>query len=256
MVYAFDVSAPGAPSLKWKVGCPNLNDDSNCGGFDPIGQTWSTPNVASLKTGGTVGEKPSTVVAFGGGYDNCEDGAADNPCGGAKGSIIYFLNASDGSKLTSFVTKGRVVADIAYVDLDGDNIPDLAYAADTRGNIYRINFGLSRSGPLAASLWTSTLIASTSTGKRKFLYAPAAFAAYDKVTAKFYVYLAIGSGDREQPLVTQYPYATPVLNRFYVYMDDLTAPTPADLDSPKTMNDNTPLTDCGSSLVLPVANRP
>lgn len=33
---------------------------------------------------------------------------------------------------------------------------------------------------------------------------------------KNYVYLALGSGDREQPLETQYPYRTPVLNRFYV----------------------------------------
>jgi type IV pilus assembly protein PilY1 len=251
MVYAFDVSSPTSPNLRWTVGCPNLADDTGCGGFDAIGQTWSSPNVAKLKTGGTVGETPTTVIALGGGYDNCEDGAPNNPCGGAKGSIVYLLDASDGSKLASFTTAGRVVADVVYVDLDGDQIPDLAYAADTRGNIYRISFGMSRTAPLAASLWTSTLIAYTTGSNRKFLYAPAVFGAYDKSTGKFYVYLALGTGDREQPLVTQYPYTTPVLNRFYLFMDDLSTTSASDLDSKTTMNDNTPVTACGSSMVLP-----
>src|SRR5215471_10751164 len=57
MVYAFNVTNPSSPSLKWKVGCPDLTDDINCtNGFSAIGQTWSTPNVATLKVGGTLGE--------------------------------------------------------------------------------------------------------------------------------------------------------------------------------------------------------
>jgi type IV pilus assembly protein PilY1 len=252
MVYAFDVTASAAPKLLWKVGCPNLGDDTGCtSGFAAIGQTWSTPNVATLKTGGTVGETPTAVVAVGGGYDNCEDGSPNAACGGAKGSIVYFLDAADGSVLKSFTTIGRVVADVVYADLDGDGIPDLAYAADTRGNVYRIAFGMSRSAPLDATHWTSTHIAFTSGSNRKFLYAPALMPAFDKATGKFFVYLALGSGDREQPLASQYPYANPVVNRFYVYMDDVSVSAANDLDSSTTMSDYTTATNCGTTMVLP-----
>src|SRR5439155_3743206 len=167
MIYALDVTTPSAPTLKWKVGCPDLTDDTNCTtGLTAIGQTWSTPNVATLKTGGTAAETPRPIVAVGGGYDNCEDGSPNAACSDAKGSIVYILDAADGSKLASFTTAGRVVADVVFVDLDGDRIPDLAYAADTRGNIYRINFGFSKSAPLAKASWTSTLIAATTGSNR------------------------------------------------------------------------------------------
>ena len=253
MIYAFDVTTPMAPTLKWKVGCPNLTDDVGCtsGAFVPIGQTWSTPNVATLKIGGTVGETPVPVVAVGGGYDNCEDGSPNAACAGAKGSIVYFLDASDGTVLNSFTTVGRVAADLAYVDLDGDGIPDFAYAVDSRGNIYRIAFGMSRSTPLEAANWTSTRIAFTTGANRKFLYAPAVLPARDGSAGKDYVYLALGSGDREQPLETQYPYVNPVLNRFYVYVDDVSTTTATDLDTSTAMSDYTLNTSCSTAMVIP-----
>jgi Tfp pilus tip-associated adhesin PilY1 len=251
MIYGLDVSTPSAPTLKWKKGCPNLTDDTNCiSGFSDIGQTWSMPNVAALKIGGTVGEAATPILAVGGGYDNCEDGSPNAACS-AKGSIVYILRADNGSKLASFTTTGRVVADVAFVDLDSDGIPDLAYAVDTRGDIYRISFGFSKSAPLAATSWTSTLIAATTGSNRKFLYPPALSPAYDSSTGKFYVYLALGSGDREQPLETQYPYTSPVLNRFYMFVDDITSTTKADLDSSTAMSDFTATTSCGTSLVIP-----
>ena len=123
--------------------------------------------------------------------------------------------------------------------------------SDTRGNIYRIGFGFSKSAPLAAASWTSTLIAGTTGSNRKFLYAPAVSPAYDSSTGKFYVYLALGTGDREQPLETQYPYANPVLNRFYVFIDDIASTAKADLDSSTAMSDFTATTSCATSLVVP-----
>jgi Tfp pilus tip-associated adhesin PilY1 len=254
MIYGVDVSTPSAPTLKWKKGCPNLTDDTNCiSGFSDIGQTWSMPNVAALKIGGTVGEAATPILAVGGGYDNCEDGSPNAACS-AKGSIVYILRADNGAKLASFTTTGRVVADVAFVDLDSDGIPDLAYAVDTRGDIYRISFGFSKSAPLAAASWTSTLIATTTGSNRKFLYAPAVSPAYDSSSGKFYVYLALGSGDREQPLETQYPYANPVLNRFYMYIDDVASTATTSLDS-TAMLDFTAATSCATSLVTPVSGK-
>jgi type IV pilus assembly protein PilY1 len=262
MLYALNVSNPSVPSLKWTFGCPNLTDDVGCVGTGAanIGQTWSTPNVANLKVGGTVGETPTTIVAVGGGYDNCEDGAPSATCSGAKGSIVYILNADTGAKLASFTTRGRVVADPAFVDLDGDGIPDLAYAVDTRGSIYRISFGLSKSAPLAAAAWTATRVAATTGSDRKFLYAPAVMSVADHTTGNYYVYLALGSGDREQPLETQYPYANPVVNRFYLFLDNLAATPPADtsaldnLDS-TSMSDFTAVTSCSASTILPSSSK-
>jgi type IV pilus assembly protein PilY1 len=96
-----------------------------------------------------------------------------------------------------------------------------------------------------------TPIAGTTGSNRKFLYAPAVSPAYSSVTGKFYVYLALGTGDREQPLETQYPYANPVLNRFYVFIDDITSTAKADLDSSTAMSNFTSITSCSTSSVFP-----
>ncbi|MFM2036019.1 MAG: hypothetical protein RL459_1284, partial [Pseudomonadota bacterium] len=50
-LYAFDVTTPASPTLKWKIGCPNLANDTGCtSGFDQLGQTWS--GAVSLKASG------------------------------------------------------------------------------------------------------------------------------------------------------------------------------------------------------------
>ena len=68
-----------------------------------------------------------------------------------------------------------------------------------------------------------TKVAHTSGANRKFLFGPAAISVGDKV------YLALGSGDRERPLITNYPYVTPITNRFYTFIDTFTN-TDVDLD--------------------------
>jgi len=241
MIYAFDVSNPYAPALKWKVGCPNLTNDTGCtSGMSGIGQTWSTPVAANL-----AGVGP--VIAVGGGYDACEDGAPAAACAGAKGSGIWLLNADTGTVLASFATTGRVVADIAFADVDGDGNPDFAYAADTRGNIYRVALAVD------PAQWSITRVAYTTSASRKFLYAPAVVPVHDHATNTTYVYLAFGSGDREQPLETQYPYSTPVTNRFYVFLDRLTSSN-VNLDDASALADNTNATTCSSPASLPGAS--
>ncbi|MGJ7917903.1 pilus assembly protein [Massilia sp. LXY-6] len=244
MLYGIDVSNPDSPAFKWKAGCPNLGDDNGCtAGMSGIGQTWSTPNVAFIN--GYSKDKPVLVV--GGGYDGCEDADTASPaCGGRKGGFVYVLDAGTGALLRAFATERAVAADVAMVDTDNDGSPDYAYAVDTGGNIYRIDFaGVSSSRlALAPDAWTQRKVAFTAGAGRKFLFAPALLAAPGKV------YVAVGSGDREHPLQSQYPY-NGVMNRFYVYMDDLTAAasTPAlDLD---TLLDYSGDTNCTTAQVLP-----
>lgn len=241
MLYSFDVTSPSSPSLKWAIGCPNLANDTGCtSGLTELGQTWSIPNGAYLKG---YGEGRAPVLVMGGGYDGCEDADSTTPsCGAGKGRAIYVLDAATGAVLRSFQTERPVPSDISLVDLDHDGYIDLAYAADTGGNIYRISFidPVSRA-PLASSQWSMLKIARTQGGHRKFLYGPAT------LPYRGTVYLALGSGNRERPLETNYPYVSQVEDRFYVFLDTpledpnsvVSGTYPFDLDGTSSMFDRT-----------------
>lgn len=225
MVYALDVKTPASPSLLWKFGCTSLTSDTECSDTD-IGQTWSIPNVAFIKGYSTT----TPVAAFGGGYDTCYDENSASPgCGSTpKGNAIYVLNAENGSLIKKFSTKASVVSDVAFIDLDFDNKPDFAYAADLGGNLYRLNF--SDYDPVTNTYtsrtpgsWSITRVAynnKSGVGK-KFMYAPALFGGSGKI------FVALGAGDREHPLPTQYPYTSSLKNYFYVYRDCLPSPIPS-----------------------------
>lgn len=242
MLYAFDITNPASPTLKWRLGCPNLTDDNNCRNasgistdFDGIGQTWPTPNVTKIKgyNGGN-----DAVLVLSGGYDSCEDQDTASPsCSNAKGRKVYVIDANTGAKVAtgfdSFTTDRSIAADVALVDRDFDGAADAAYVVDLGGNLYRIDFiNQTTKAVLAPADWTMTKIAHTqSSGHRKFMFAPAVLPSSDRVFVTF------GSGDRERPLITNYPYTTPVLNRFYMFMDRFAAEN-VDLDS-DTMGDIT-----------------
>jgi Tfp pilus tip-associated adhesin PilY1 len=160
---------------------------------------------------------------------------------------VYIIDADTGTLLRSFETERAVAADVAMVDSDNDSYPDFAYAVDTGGNIYRIDFvGGSSRLALAPDAWTKRKVAFTAGGGRKFLFAPALLSAPGKV------YVALGSGDREHPLQSQYPYQN-VVNRFYVYLDDLAAPAASPAQDLDAMLDYSNDTNCNTTQVLPNA---
>jgi type IV pilus assembly protein PilY1 len=236
MIYALDVTNPASPAFKWKLGCPNLGNDTGCGtGFAGIGQTWSTPKIVPKVVGYT-----GTVVIVGGGYDACEDANSMAPsCASPKGAGIYVLDANTGALIKSFSTVRSVVADVSMVAVATAGVVDHAYAVDTGGNIYRIDF------TSTVGSWTINRVAYTGGSGRKFLFAPALLPAPGNK-----VYVAVGSGDREHPLQSQYPYSN-VTNRFYVYLDDLNASVANDLDNTSTMTDFTAGTACITAGILP-----
>lgn len=227
MIYAFNVATPASPSLLWKAGCPNLGNDTGCADgtgasaseMAAIGQTWATPAVGLVK-GFASGATP--VVFVGGGHDNCEDENTGAPsCASSKGRVIYALNGLTGALVAppftapSGVTMRSVIADLALVDVDLDGLVDALYAADTGGNVFRIDLANPVDGaPLAPANWQMTRVAYTTGGNRKFQFAPGL------VATRGTVYVALGTGDREHPLVDQYPYTSPVTNRFYLFADN------------------------------------
>jgi hypothetical protein len=192
------------------------------------------------------------VVIIGGGYDPCDDSdIAATTCVLPKGRKVFVLDAATGAQVKpgGFDVDGPVAADVTLMSrffatdsaTNTISLVDTAYVATTRGSIYRLDFVNKASGAqLAQGAWTATKVASTSAGNRKFLFGPSALAIGRNV------YLALGSGDRERPLITNYPYLTPVQNRFYMAIDDL-ASTNLDLDG-ASMTNFTSDTDCSTVL--------
>ncbi|MGE5526847.1 MAG: pilus assembly protein [Rhodospirillaceae bacterium] len=238
MLYAFDVTDPVAPVLKWRVGCPNLTNDTGCTpDYADIGQTWSVPNVARVK-GYSGGNAP--LIIMGGGYDNCEDSDISTPsCDTAKGKRVYVIDANTGNRVAQFQTERSVPADVALIDRNFDGLVDHAYVVDTGGNLYRIDFVDPTSlDQLSAGNWTITKIANVaSNSARKFLFPPSVLYAGGKA------YLAFGSGDRERPLLSNYPYVESIQNRFYMFVDTFVSGSPVNLDG-SDLADNTTSSTC------------
>jgi type IV pilus assembly protein PilY1 len=245
MLYAFDVTGT-TPVLKWSFGCPNQGDDTGCvpANASGIGQTWSGANVGFAKGYTDAAGNAKPLIVLGGGYDTCEDADTNSPSctvGTEKGAHVYVLDADTGAILGNVFNTDRAVAgDVTLVDVDFGGKADHAYAGDTGGNLYRIDFVNPDNSPRAPNAWTMTKVASTSGAGRKFLFGPSALALGTTIV------VALGSGDRERPLITNYPYKTPVLNRFYTFFDTLTG-TNTNLDGPSMANFTTN-TDCNSVL--------
>jgi len=218
-VYAFDVSSAGSPSLKWKIGCPNMGNDTGCTtGFSGLGQTWATPTAFLAAN---YGSGNSTILAMGGGYDACEDGDPNTCTASSKGTGIYMVDADTGALLKSLPTDRGVVGDVTMLT-DTNGKATYGYAADLGGNVYRIS-GVDAASAIGNTLpanWTITKIASlgcdsasTCTANRKFMFGPEVGVANGQ-----YV-IALGSGDREKPILS-YTSASSVANRFYLLHDN------------------------------------
>ena len=109
---------------------------------------------------------------------------------------------------------GSFAADMAMSDVDGDGSVDYAYAADTKGNIYRIDFS-ARHTPR----WPGLLGHAEGGLHQERAQVPVpAFAAargHQDVCRRWF-------GQSGAPAAHQLPVHQPVKNRFYVLLDDLT----------------------------------
>jgi type IV pilus assembly protein PilY1 len=250
-IYAFDVSTPSSPSLKWRRGCFSNSTASDTACYDSnwstIGQTWSKPQVGFLSGYVDASNRPKPVLVFGGGYDTCEDANSQTRCTSTprKGANIWFVDADTAAIIRIYPTYYSVPGDVTLVK-DVSGYVKYVYAGDTGGYLYRINVGSyngSTFGTFGAISWTSNSSAANITianlsqtnHARKFLFGP------DVVEYEGFNAVLIGSGDRERPLETNYPcnsYTNTagsfVRNQFYMVKDSPTSyratpVTPADL---------------------------
>jgi type IV pilus assembly protein PilY1 len=179
-IYAFDVTSKTEPRLKFKIA-------NTTSGYESLGQTWSMPRpVIFPAAAGAPFDDP--IVFMGGGYDPAED---TNTSSGI-GNVVYIINGRTGQRLAALPTDYSVPADVSVVDTNRDGIYDRAYAADVRGNLYRISMTDSAGTLLAPSAWTIRKIARLN-GK--------VFGAPDVVATGQFIAVMVGTGDREKPLL-------------------------------------------------------
>ncbi|WP_227681265.1 PilC/PilY family type IV pilus protein [Psychrobacter sp. SCQQ22] len=152
--YGIDLHDPDNPSMLFSITPATSN-------FSRMGQIWSKPTEAKIKTSET--DTGTDVLVFGGGYDTCYEnesfqvGVIDTALGtcsnksSAKGNAVYIINANTGdliwsassdstaSRTVSSMTNS-IVAGVTTLDRDNDGFMDHLYFADLGGQIFRADF--------------------------------------------------------------------------------------------------------------------
>ena len=166
--YALDVSDPDTPKFKWKIEKGVTGSD-----YAEMGQSWATPNVGNMLVNGV----DTPVFVIGGGYNGDDDGdnsgdlgkdaknrstrAGGTPSVGAdddEGNAIFVGNLNSGvliwkatfgstsiynattKTLSDPNLKDSFADTLIAADTDGNGYLDRAYAGDTGGVLWRVDF--------------------------------------------------------------------------------------------------------------------
>ncbi|KEI72832.1 pilus assembly protein [Endozoicomonas elysicola] len=227
-IYALDVTNRNSPVLKWVIRGDVDNDHmtDSTGDFARLGQTWSEPKLARVPWNGAERQ----VLLFGGGYDVAIDGQATVQNSNI-GNAVFMVDADTGALLWSSSNnrsslnisdlRYSIPASLTLVDHDQDGLTDFFYAVDTGGQLIR--FDISETNTGANNFADGGVIArisnsSDSRGVRRFFEAPDV-----SVSTTFdYLNIAIGSGDRSDPL------SDDTDDRIYVFRDPHISQAPTD----------------------------
>lgn len=142
-IFALDVTTPNLTEGDTSAVLWEFNDTAS-GGAN-LGYTYGTPFITRLRNG-------KWVVLLPAGYNSDE---ADGTVGNGK-AVLFVLDAANGSVLKEFnlgAVDGNatgLAAPIA-VDLDHDDITEMAYAGDLAGNLWRFDLTAA-----SANSWTAS----------------------------------------------------------------------------------------------------
>lgn len=228
--YAIDITTPDSPKLMWRLDEKNLAD---------LGQTWSKPQVIRSKYNIS---SDGLVVVFGGGYDTKKDAAGPNAHEDTKGAIVYMVDALTGTLIKEIPTGGKngIAASIATLDSDRDGYADRLYAADTGGNVWRID--MPDADPKHTSLIKlASLGGTTDADDRRFFNTPNIVRTYILETIDTgtkakpniikqeipYDAILLGSGDRATPTATDTNDTFFMIKDKYITTDRLDTFVPA-----------------------------
>ncbi len=233
-IYALDVSDPEEPRFLWKRSSADR-------GYTELGQTWSRPRVAHVRTSDHTGP----VLVFGAGYDAAvDDIPASSPTdtvgrgvmvvNALTGELIWQVGPAPAGARHNLRYDGMThsfPAEVTVVDGNRDRYADRVYATDSGGSIWRIDVA----DPDPARWVVSRLAQLGDHGNlslhdnREFFNAPDVVAGRDE-RGPYYAILT-GSGDRENPLgqTTQ--------DRFYMIRDRAVAPLDPEGPRPALITD-------------------
>jgi len=242
-VFAFDMTDPDSPTLKWKISPATA-------GFQQLALTFSTPQVTHLDIGAGT---PSPVLIFAGGYNGGWSGAlrTGKDAGNSPdmtGNAIYVVDAASGALIWRAVGPAggdaaggagqvsfsedmihSIPAPLTLADSEGNGLVDRAYVGDTGGNIWRVDFTAQQANQQTNSTpvsnWSVTRLAAlggSGSADRRFFHAADFVRTRDQYGE--YVGVVIASGNRAAP--------RDELARNFVYLvKDRAPPARADTDS-------------------------
>ena len=187
--YALDVTNPDRPTLEWTI-------DPSTPGFASLGETWSKMSLVK----GRSGTESERFLVFSGGYDanTLDDTATPTPTN--RGNALYVID-TDGN-LVWTVNNGSeasmqyaFAADPTVIDSNGDGLADRLYAGDLGGQVWRVDFDDMRS----ARAYSVSRLADLANGSHQpFFYSPSV--SLSASAADGFLYVALGSGDRTDPM--------------------------------------------------------
>ena len=212
------------------------------------------------------------VAIFAGGYDPTQDNLAYNT--DDIGNRIYMLDAVTGEQLwragpdtdttaqlkisTTLAAERQmnnsIPGDVRVIDLDGDQLADRMYVADTGARVWRFDIrngdkvGTLVRGGVFASLGRAGGAGANPTDARRFYYAPDV--SMLKTNGSVYLNIAIGSGYRGHPLNED------IHDRFYSLRDKapFNRPTQAAYDTSTLLKDtDTTLVDVTTNIKPTIA---
>ncbi|WP_229360320.1 pilus assembly protein [Ferrimonas sediminicola] len=214
--FALDLTDPDAPSLMWIRSA--VSD-----GLSMLGQSWSEPVVTRIPDypkANLAATAARPVLIIGGGYDPHKDlesvGSPDT-----LGRAVFILDAQTGELVHRFSPDGgdsehtRVAFEdsipgrVAALDSDGDGLTDRLYAADTGGNVWRLDLP----GVRSVQPWTGFRFAdlggSTLASDRRFHHEVAV--AQTKVQRKESVTETVNGESVTRVVATELPYDAVVI---------------------------------------------
>ena len=245
-IFALDVTDLTAPELLWVINPDNSQQRTDTR-FAYLGQSWAEPQYTKMliENGGLL--QSTDVIVLSGGYDTAQDLAGGSRSSGdTVGHAIYIVDALTG-ELYWWAGKSNALDDqslkfehadmkwgfagaLSLVDINDDSIPELLYAADTGGQIWRFDiknkFVTSNNKSLKTRI-TGGVIADIQkhnahsipdhASNRRFFHAPDITLV--GIEDEPYLTIGLGSGYRPHPLDQD------VDDRFYLIKDyDITGP--------------------------------
>lgn len=228
--YALDITSPSTPRLMWKL--ENVLDEDN-GTWNALGETWSKPTLAVIRTGTGEESELRHVLVFGAGYDSSKDEEdTEKRSPDSLGRDVMIVDAKRGPDAfkwslredvanASVLLEHSIPGDIRVLDMDRNGALDRLYFSDTGGNVWRVDmdhdlrdsdssmydYGDARLTKLAA------LGEDNDSGDdmRKFFYEPDT--ALIRHEGQVIMTISLGSGYRTHPLNDK------TNDRFYVLRD-------------------------------------